>query len=86
MWVNVEAKPGTLTTKRYHGCKVVAFIPIHCPDWHPYPWSFRVTDSEGVIRMFAGTPNQCASRRSALRRGWWRAKWLSEGTFSQRYR
>jgi hypothetical protein len=54
------------------------------PDWHPYPWRFAVVH-EGVRHMFAGLPNQCASRQSALMRGWWRARWLKNGTYSIKY-
>lgn len=53
--------------------------------WHPYPWRFAVT-YRGVRHEFAGLPNQCASRRQASLRARWRAKWLEDGTYSQRYK
>lgn len=54
-------------------------------DWHPYPWTFKVTRPDGVTHCFAGIPNQVETPHAALMRGWWRAKWMSEGTFRQRY-
>lgn len=66
--------------KTYHGCRVVA---ENVGD-DPLPWMFSV-EYDGTTHRYAGIPNKCHSCRSALRRGWWRAKWLNEGTYDQRY-
>jgi hypothetical protein len=69
--------------RRYHGCEVIA-IRSH-DEWHPYPWVFTVREPNGTIHQYGGIPNQCATAKAALRRGWWRAKWLAEGTYEQHY-
>jgi hypothetical protein len=53
---------------------------------HPYPWRFAITDAFKGRLMYAGVPNQCESKQSALRRAWWRCKWLSDGTYANRYK
>ena len=70
--------------RTYFGCRVEASRAG--PPWHPYPWRFTVTEPDGKEHAFVGIPNQCATARSALRRGWWRARWLADGTFPLRYR
>lgn len=72
--------------KTYFGAEVVAFITEATETWHPYPWRFRVIGPDGVQHAYAGIPNQCATRAQALRRGWWRAKWLADGSHNRRYR
>lgn len=59
---------------------------FHCgEEGHPYPWRFAVT-YRGVRHEFSGIANKCATRRAATMRAWWRAKWLENGTYDQRYR
>lgn len=53
---------------------------------HPYPWRFAVIDQHGKRWMFAGIPNQCETKRAATMRAKWRAKWMADGTFHNRYR
>lgn len=54
-----------------------------------YPWKFRILASKPGERYqwiwFAGIPNKCGTRRSALKRAWYRCKWLSEGRFEEYY-
>lgn len=71
--------------KNYHGCKVIT-EKIDYSYNHPYPWRFEIIDSSGIKHTYWGISNKCESAASALRRGWWRAKWLSDGTYSQRYK
>lgn len=52
---------------------------------HPYPWLFRV-HYQGRVIEFRGVPNQCATRRQAAIRGWWRLRWLRDGTYDRRYK
>jgi len=67
-------------TKTYFGCTVTAMNK----GWSPSTWMFKV-ERDGQSWEFFGVPNYCDSVRSALRRGWWRAKWISEGTYDQHY-
>lgn len=53
--------------------------------WHPYPWRFTVQKDGQPKKHFGGIPNQCETKHSALMRGWWRAKWINDGTFNTRY-
>lgn len=46
-----------------------------------YPYRFTVGKHQ-----FTGIPNQCKTKLSALKRAWWRAKWISEDTFNERYK
>ena len=54
-------------------------------DWHPFPWRFSICDIDGTLRTYCGIPNQTESSRSALKRAWWRAKWMHDGTYNERY-
>ncbi len=70
-------------TKVYFGQKVTAWRSEFA---HPaYPWCLRI-EGPGGTWTFGGIPNCCETSRQALRRGWWRAKWISEGTFDNRYK
>lgn len=73
-----------LIIKNYHGCKVIAKKIDYGYD-HPYPWSFQIIDQNGNKREYFGIPNKCETAASALRRGWYRAKWLADGTYNERY-
>lgn len=53
-------------------------------DWHPYPWMFAVT-YKGVRHTFTGIKNKSATKRAATMRARWRARWLENGAFEQRY-
>lgn len=54
-------------------------------EWHPYPWRFTVTYC-GVRHEYFGIPNQCETKRSASMRARWRARWLENGTYAERYK
>ena len=54
-------------------------------DWHPYPWRFRIKYA-GKTYDYAGIPNQCETKRSASMRARWRAKWLEDGTYHDKYK
>jgi hypothetical protein len=51
----------------------------------PYPWVFTVREPNGTLHRYGGIPNRCATAASALRRGWWRAKWMADGSYAGRY-
>lgn len=52
---------------------------------HPYPWMFRV-EYKGVVHHFGGIQNKCETWRSAYMKAKWRAKWLEEGVFDEKYK
>lgn len=52
---------------------------------HPYPWMFRIK-YQGKTHEFAGIRNKCSTKRQAAIRGWWRARWMMDGTYDQRYK
>lgn len=64
-------------TTTYFGYEVKVIYP---KEDFPY-YRFYVGE-----RYYAGTPNYCVSKRSALKRAWYRAKWLSDGTYNDRYK
>lgn len=70
-------------TKKYFNCIVEVFLSDE--EWHPFPWTFTVTPPDEETYHFHGIPNQCRTKASALKRAWYRAKWLASGTFDQHY-
>ncbi len=75
------------TSKQYFGVQIRVWrvYPLSCP--HPYPWRFSTQAStENRETLYIGIPNQCSSVRSALKRAWYRAKWISEGIMHKHYR
>lgn len=69
---------------KYFDCKVEVWR-IKGPYWGCSPWRFAVTHN-GKRRVFSGVPNYCVSKVQACKRAWWRAKWLSTGEYSNRYK
>lgn len=69
-------------TKQYFGCIVT--VSHNGLEWHSLPWTFTVKSGDSTY-TFYGIPNKCSTVRQALRRAWWRAKWISEGTFEKHY-
>lgn len=61
-------------------------ITLHYSEYYApvCPWHFSI-QYQGRTLQFAGMPNRCRTKRSAMARAAWRAKWLREGTFDQRY-
>jgi hypothetical protein len=54
--------------------------------WSCSPWLFSIQPPGGQEKTFAGVPNYCDTRRSALVRGVYRAKWLATGVWNKHYR
>lgn len=48
-------------------------------------WGFELIRF-GRRFTFSGIPNCCFTIHAALRRAWWRAKWLADGTLYDHYR
>ncbi len=69
--------------KTYFGCTVSVFKNQFTKD-SIYPWIFTV-EHQGNVRQFGGGPNSCLRRAQALKRAWYRAKWLSEGVWDEHY-
>ena len=67
----------------YFGCLVEVWR-IKGPFWGAFPWRFAVTH-DGKRRIFVGVPNYCRTKRSALRRAWYRAMWLSGKDWDNHY-
>ena len=66
----------------YFGLRVITWKVKN----HPYPWRFSVDDCKNKPHVFGGIPNYCESKRSALKRAWYRAKWFSDGSYYSRYK
>lgn len=72
-------------TRIYFGCEVTAFVTENTKRNYPaFPWRFKIKD-DGGTRNFYGMPNYVETKLKALKRGWWRAKWLSDDTYANRY-
>jgi hypothetical protein len=67
----------------YFGCDIVVW-KIKGPYWRDYPWRFAITH-EGSERRYGGSPNFMETKAQALKRAWYRAKWLSTGEYGQKY-
>lgn len=70
------------THKEYFGLNVIVWRMIY----HPYPWRFGIEDKKGITHVYGGVPNYCTSKRSALKRAWYRAKWMNNSTYSNKYK
>lgn len=69
----------------YFDCKVSVYKVPESNRWHnSYPWRF-VIKYNGHWHHFSGVPNCCETKASALKRAWWRCKWMSEGIYNQMY-
>ena len=73
---------GTHETE-YFGCKIEVWR-IKGPYWGCAPWRFAVTH-KGKKREFIGVPNYVETKAKALKRAWYRAKWLDSGEYHNRY-
>lgn len=71
--------------KEYFGRKVIAFTTINSQNHYSCcPWCFAI-EHAGNILKFYGMPNQVETKAKALKRGWYRAKWLHDGTWNEHY-
>lgn len=58
------------TLKYYSGC----------------PWRFRIYHPERGVIHFAGMPNYCHNRASAIMRAIHRCRWIASGQYDLRYK
>lgn len=83
--INTNHPERIIEEKRvYNGFTVFVFITKYSSDC--YPWLFSIIDNENVEHYYAGMPNQCETKRSALKRAWWRTKWMADGIINERYK
>lgn len=71
---------------RQFGQAVVTVYRVPGPYWSVAPWRFEITFPGKGLIQYTGVPNYCETRQKAIMRAWWRAKWLNDGTYAQRYR
>lgn len=67
----------------YFGCEIEVWR-IKGPYCGSYPWRFAITH-EGKQRNYVGMPNSVDTKAKALKRAWYRAKWISTGEYDQKY-
>lgn len=71
--------------KEYFGYLVVAFTCTNSlRGYRHFPWCLAIRDGDAWLH-FAGMPNKVETRAKMLKRGWYRAKWLHDGTWGQHY-
>lgn len=70
----------------FHGIKCEVYTNANTLEYYSsMPWRFRVWKRNGKVVHFAGVPNYCCSRQSAMMRAKARCKWIADGTFEKRY-
>ena len=70
----------------YFGYAALAYRDENSETYHPgCPWRFEIHTPEGDVRRFMGIPNYVDTCAQALKRAWWRCKWLADGSFHTRY-
>ena len=69
----------------YFGLKIRVFKTQASEKYYAsFPWRYEIECDEKLI-SFSGVPNYLESKRKALKRAWFRAKWLRDGTFNNKY-
>jgi len=58
---------------------------FHNENYSSFPWNFRIYTEDGSVIFFAGIPNRCETKQSALMRAYYRAKWIADGSYNKRY-
>jgi hypothetical protein len=72
--------------REYFGIKVRAFTTEKSQEWYAsIPWRFEI-DYNGKTLYYFGMPNYVETKAKALKRAWWRAKWLYDGVYDQKYK
>lgn len=64
----------------YHGFIVKTWRDLVYGKYH-----FTITNPNGEEWQYIGFPNYCDSKRAALKRAWYRIKWMREGTMGEHY-
>lgn len=70
---------------KYFNLPVRVFTIENNDYYKSFPWRYEI-EFEGRLVQFSGIPNYVETRAKALKRAWYRAKWLSEGVFNNKYR
>jgi hypothetical protein len=72
-------------SNQYFGINCRAFTtPGSEESYSMFPWSFEI-EFEGKLIQYSGIPNMVETKEKALKRAWYRCKWLAEGTYDQHY-
>jgi len=73
-------------TKTYFGRLCVAYTTRNSLKYYTaFPWNFAIRDGNGW-HHYIGIPNKVETRAKALRRAWYRAKWMHDGTYDKHYK
>ena len=76
----------TYDVREYFERKVIAYTTKNSNKYYSsFPWCFAV-EHKGKIQNFYGIPNYVETKAKALKRGWYRAKWMHDGTWNNHYR
>lgn len=73
-----------LKARNYFGYLVAAYTTNHSVAKGACVWRFAINDGKRW-HFYAGIPNMCTTRASALKRAWYRSKWLQEEDYNSRY-
>jgi len=72
--------------KTYFGHLCVAFTTRNSLKYYDaFPWNLAIHDGGGWHHYY-GIPNKVETRAKALRRAWYRAKWMYDGTYGDHYK
>ena len=71
--------------KHWYGQYLVKVWKIEGSYWALYPWRFSILGPDNKEWQYTGVPNYCKTRASALKRAWYRVKWMREGTIGDHY-
>ena len=71
--------------EKYYGEYLVTVWKVPGGFYRSVPWRFSIKEPNGKEWQYIGIPNYCTSKLSALRRAWYRVKWMREGTVNQHY-
>lgn len=73
-------------TAQYFGLNVRVYTTENSLYYYSaFPWMYEI-EFNGKLIHFTGIPNYLETKRKALKKAWYRAKWLSENTFNEKYK
>lgn len=72
--------------KSYFGLSCRIYTTSNSEKYYPdFPWNFEI-EYNGKLLSFGGIPNMVESPQKAMKRAWYRAKWLVDGSYNSRYK
>jgi hypothetical protein len=70
----------------YFGLSIRVFTTTESETYYTsFPWRYEIEYDNKII-SFSGIPNYLESKRKALKKAWFRAKWISDGEFNNKYK